>query len=104
MMTSSNGNIFRVTGHLCGVHRLPVNSAHIGQWDGAMMFSLICDSINGWVNYRKAGDVRRHRIHYDVTVMMTFARLVLDLSSPPRPQNALHPPHLVDIEDNAGYD
>ena len=27
MMTSSNGNIFRVTGHLCG-HRSPVNSPH----------------------------------------------------------------------------
>ena len=25
--------------------------------------------INGWVNNRKAGDLRRYRIHYDVTVM-----------------------------------
>ena len=39
-MTSSNGNIFRVTGPLCG-----------------------------WVNNREAGDFRCHRGHYDVTVM-----------------------------------
>ena len=25
--------------------------------------------INGWVNNREAGDLRRDRIHYDVTVM-----------------------------------
>ena len=33
------------------------------------MFSLICDWINGWVNNREAGDLRRHRAQYDVTVM-----------------------------------
>ena len=33
------------------------------------MFSLICAWINGWVNNREAGDLRRHRAHYDVTVM-----------------------------------
>ena len=36
-----------------------------------MMFSLICTWINGWVNNRDAGDLRRHRAHYDVTVMPT---------------------------------
>ena len=35
----------------------------------AFMFSLICVWINGWVNNREAGDLRRHRAHYDVTVM-----------------------------------
>ena len=40
-----------------------------GQWRGALMFSLICASINGWVNNGKAGDLTRHRAHYDVTVM-----------------------------------
>ena len=30
---------------------------------------LICISINGWVNNREAGDLRRHRAHYDVIVM-----------------------------------
>ena len=33
-----------------GIHRGPVNSPHIGQWRGALMFSLICTRINGWVN------------------------------------------------------
>ena len=40
-----------------------------GQWHGALMFSLICAWINGWVNNREAGDLRRHRAHYDVIVM-----------------------------------
>ena len=33
------------------------------------MFSLICVWINGWVNNREAGDLRRHGAHYDVMVM-----------------------------------
>ena len=40
-----------------------------GQWRGALMFSLICAWINDWVKNREAGDLRRHRAHYDVTVM-----------------------------------
>ena len=36
------------------------------------MFSLICVCINGWVNNREAGDLRRHRGHYHVTVMMCW--------------------------------
>ena len=36
---------------------------------GALMFSLICARINGWVNNPEAGDLRSHRSHYDVTVM-----------------------------------
>ena len=39
-----------------GIHRSPVNSPHKGQWRGALMFSLICVWINGWVNNREAGD------------------------------------------------
>ena len=49
-----------------------MNSLHKGQWRGALMFSLICTRINDWVNNGKAGDMRRHRAHYDVTVMYTF--------------------------------
>ena len=48
---------------------VPVNSPHKGQWRGALMFSLICAWINGWVNYQEAGDLRRNRTHYDVIVM-----------------------------------
>ena len=54
-----------------GIHRSPVNSPHKGQWRGALMFSLICVWINGWANNREAGDLRRHRAHYDVIVMLT---------------------------------
>ena len=32
------------------IHRSPVNSPHKGQWPGALMFSMICVWINGWVN------------------------------------------------------
>ena len=72
MMTSSNGNIFRVTGPLCaGNSPVPVNSPHKGQWRGALMSSLICARISDWVNNREAGDLRRHRGHYDVIVMDT---------------------------------
>ena len=52
-----------------GIHRSPVNSPHKGQWRGALVFSLICACINAWVNHREAGDLRRHRTHYDVNVM-----------------------------------
>ena len=51
------------------IHRSPVNSPHKGQWRGALMFSLICVWINGWVNNRKAGDLRCYCAHYDVIVM-----------------------------------
>ena len=50
---------------------VPVNSPHKGQWRGALMFSLICVWIKGWVNNSESGDLRRHRGHYDVDVMET---------------------------------
>ena len=50
------------------IHRSPVNSPHKGQWRG-VVFSLICAWINGWVNNREAGDLRRQRAHCDVNVM-----------------------------------
>ena len=50
-----------------GFHRSLVNSPQKGQGRGALMFSLICAWINGWVNNGEAGDMRRHRAHYDVT-------------------------------------
>ena len=48
---------------------VPVNSPHRGQWRGALMFSLIRVLINGWVNNREAGDLRRYHGHYDVIAM-----------------------------------
>ena len=52
-----------------GIHRWPVNSPH--KWPVTRSFDvpLICASINGWVTNRDAGDLRRHRTHYDVIVM-----------------------------------
>ena len=52
-----------------GIQRSPVNSPHQDQWRGALVFFLICARINGWVNNRDAGDLRRCRAHYDVIVM-----------------------------------
>ena len=52
-----------------GIHRSPVNTLPKGQWRGPFRFSLICAWINGWVNNREAGDLRRHRTNYDVVVM-----------------------------------
>ena len=52
-----------------GIHRSPVNSSLKGQWREALMFSLICAWINGWVKNWDTGDLRRHGAHYDVTVM-----------------------------------
>ena len=67
LMTSSNWNISALLVICAG--NSPVNSMHKGLWRGALMFSLICVWINAWVNNREAGDLRRHRAHYDVTIM-----------------------------------
>ena len=52
-----------------GIHRSPVNSPHKDQWRGALMFPLIFAWIYGCTNNREAGDLRRHRAHYDDNVM-----------------------------------
>ena len=66
MMTSWNGNIYRVTGHLCGEFtEIPTKS----QWPGAFIFSLICVLINSWVKNREGGNLRGYRAHYDVSIM-----------------------------------
>ena len=71
MMTSSNGNIFRVTGHLCGEFTghpwiLLTKASDAELW--CFLWSLI--RINGWVNNGEAGDLRRRRAHCDVIVML----------------------------------
>ena len=70
IMTSSNGNIFRVTGPLCGEFTghlwIPLTTASDSElW----CFFLICAWINGWVNNLEAGDLRRNLAHYEVIVM-----------------------------------
>ena len=52
-----------------GIHRSPVNSPYKGQWRGALILRFMCVWINNWVNNHKAGDLRRYRAHYDVSVM-----------------------------------
>ena len=71
MMTPSNGNIFRVTGSLCGKFTgyrwIPLTKASDAE---VWCFFFICAWINGWVRNRDAGDLRRHRAHSDVIVMV----------------------------------
>ena len=59
-----------------GIHRSTVNSLRKGQWRGALMFSLIGAWTKSWVNNRHAGDLRRHRAHYGVTVIYKDKTLV----------------------------
>ena len=46
-----------------------IHPPHKSQWRGALMFSLICARINGWVKNGEAGYLRRYHVHYDVIVM-----------------------------------
>ena len=59
MMTSSNGNIFRVTGPLCGELNGHPWIPHT-EWRAALMLSLICVWTNGWVNNKDAGYYSLH--------------------------------------------
>ena len=87
MMTSSNGNISRVTGTLCGEFTglrwiPPAKASDAGLW----WFLWSAPWINGWVNNRKAGVLRRYRAQYDVIVMTdcdpdNSLKPVMDLSS-----------------------
>ena len=68
-MTSSNGTIFRVTGTLCGEFTGPGEFPTQRPVTRSFDVSLICVWINGSVNNREAGELRRYRAHYDVIVM-----------------------------------
>ena len=52
----------------CGIL---IEFSHKGQWRGALVFSLICAWTSGWWNSREAGDLRRHRAHYDCNGLLT---------------------------------
>ena len=74
MMTSSNGNIFRVTGLLCG---WPVTGEFPSQWPVTRSFDVFFDlrlNQQSSKQYRDAGDLRRHRAYYDVNVMQRRGR------------------------------
>ena len=72
MMTSSNRNIFRVTGPLCVEftdHRwIPRTKASAAE---LRCFLWSAPWINGWVINREVGGLRRNRALYDVIVMKT---------------------------------
>ena len=82
LMTSSNGDIFRVTGPLWEEftrHRFPSQRPATRSFD--VFFDMRLKK-NGWVNNRDAGDLRRHRTHYNVTLMLKpiFTPTVVNLS------------------------
>ena len=52
-------------GNSAGTGEFPTQRPVTLSFDGF----FICVWINGWVNNREAGDLRRYRGHYDVTVM-----------------------------------
>ena len=72
MMTSSNRNIFRVTGPLWGNAPVNVNCPHKAQWRWLLMLSVIFIWTNGWPNHQDAGDLRRHRVHYNIVLMTIY--------------------------------
>ena len=80
MMTSSNGNIFRVTVPLCGEFtgpgEFPTQRPVTRSFD--VFFDLRLNE-NDWVNNREAGDLRRHRAHYDVSVMLPMTFCGIDI-------------------------
>ena len=67
-MTSSNGNIFRVTVPLCGtvIHRSPVDSPQKGTVARTVNVFLLSVWTNCWTNTRSTGNSRRHYRHNDV--------------------------------------
>ena len=81
MVTSWNGNIFRVTDPLFGEFTggSPVDSLHKDQWSGALIFPWSAPehrSNTARTNSRDAGGLGHHRAHYDVTVMRIWVKLV----------------------------
>ena len=76
MITSQNGNIFRVTGLCAGNSLVTGEFPHKGQWRGALMFYLICAWTNGWVNNGDAGDLTHHHAHYYVTLMYSLRNCI----------------------------
>ena len=79
-MTSSNGNISRVTGPLWGEstgHRwIPPQRPETRSFD----VSLICAWTNGWASNRDTGGLRRHCAHYDVTVIAIVIHYFFEVS------------------------
>ena len=86
-MTSSNGNIFRVTGPLYGEFTGPGEFPAQRPVTRRFDVFLIWARINGWENNREAGDLRRHRGHYDVNVMVSMYKLIMGLMFDQTPED-----------------
>ena len=96
MMTSSHGNIFRSALLALCEGNQPVTGGFPSQ---RPVFYLICAGTNDWANNRDTGELRRHRVHSDVTVMrpvphsqvsyeMTLVRILEKLAILLRKQSA----------------
>ena len=95
MMTTSNANIFLVTGPLCGEFTgdrwIPlIKASNAELW----RFLRFLAWTNGWVNHLDAGDYKSHCAHYYVTVMTLRALILLmpicfSMCSPRRKINIL---------------
>ena len=72
MMTSSNGNISALLALCVGNSPVPGEFPAQRPVTRALLLSLVCARINGWVNNGETGDLRHHRAHYDVIVMKWF--------------------------------
>ena len=73
-----------------GIDRSPVDSPQEGQWLGALMVSLICPEQTFEQIIEKVGNLRRHRAHYDVFLMVIMHTIhAYDTTSPRifRPQD-----------------
>ena len=77
-----------------GIHRSPVNSPHKGQPRGALVFSLICVWIKGWINTREAGDLRRY---YDVIVMMCCSKGVDEGTTVKLERFRIRATHIIEV-------
>ena len=76
MMTSSNGNIFRVTGLCAWTLTVAGEFPDKGQWRRALMFSLICVWTNSWAINGYACDLRRTPACYDVIIMHAWGHVM----------------------------
>ena len=74
MMTSSNGNIFRITGLLCGefTGHWWIHLKRPATWGFDVFFDL---RLNKPLSKGNAGDFRRYRAHYEVNVMRLIRSL-----------------------------
>ena len=61
-----------------GIYRSLVGSHHKCQWHGVSTVSSICAWTNGSATNRGAGDLRRHRAHYVVNVMILVSGQFLE--------------------------